>query len=258
MENLTVQQITLIVVGILLVIAFITAIISLMLETDRSRQWYGDWFQGVSTEMIGAAVTTIFFTFIVGAVQDRQAQSELKLELLTQLGSSVNSEAIRAAEELTRRGWLRDGTLQGVDLGFANLSNARLFFGDFRDAIMFSTILSNADMSETNLQGAIMQGTDLRGAILKDANMQDTDLETASLEGANLSGANLRGAYLLNANLQDATLTGAQLNEQTTLPDGSNWTPNTDTTRFTDAAHPDFWRPVPQEEGTLPWWMPTA
>lgn len=254
MENLTVQQVTLIVVGVLVAIAFITAIISLLLETDRSRQWYGDWFQGISTEMIGAAVTTIFFTFIVGAVQDQQAQAELRQQLLIQLGSSVNSEAVRAAEELTQRGWLRDGTLQGADLGFADLTGARLFFGDFQNAIFFSAVLENADLNEANFQGAIMQGANLSGAALQEANLQNVDLEAASLEGADLRRAKLNGSTLLNANLANADLTGAQFDTQTTLPDGSAWTADTDMRRFTDPQYADFWRPAPAQDGTLPWW----
>ena len=39
-----------------------------------------------------------------------------------------------------------------------------------------------------------------------------------------------------------ANLTGADFAEDTRLPDGTHWTPDTDITRFTDPDHPRFWR----------------
>jgi hypothetical protein len=255
MENLSVEQVTLIVIGILLAISFLTAIISLILETDRSRQWYGDWFQGVSTEMIGAAVTTIFFAFIVGAVQEQQAQSQLKKDLIGQLGSTINSEAVRASEELRDEGWLRDGSLREADLSFADLSGAILFYADLRDATLFSITLKAVDLSGANLSRANLQAADLDSANLEAADLQEAYLETANLHGANLLEADLRGANLTHANLEGAALTGTQFDEATILPDESTWTEETDLARFTDPDHADFWRPQPTEDGDLPWWM---
>jgi hypothetical protein len=54
--------------------------------------------------------------------------------------------------------------------------------------------------------------------------------------------ANLQGANLSYANLQGAVLEDAELNETTILPDGTQWTPDTDLKRFTDPKHPNFWR----------------
>ena len=36
---------------------------------------------------------------------------------------------------------------------------------------------------------------------------------------------------------------GAQFDEQTILPDGTNWTTQTVIARFTDPQHPYFWQP---------------
>ena len=73
-------------------------------------------------------------------------------------------------------------------------------------------------------------------------------LRDGSLQGAILSGANLEGAYLVMANLQGAVLIGANLqgakfDDNTTLPDDTRWTRDTDMARFTDPEHPDLWRP---------------
>lgn len=253
MDNISVQQMTLLVVVVMLAISLITALISLWLETDRTRQWYGDWFQGVSTEMIGAVVTTIFFTFIVGAVQDQQAEVELKTQLITQLSSVINAEAVRASEELARRGWVKDGSLREVDLSFADLSGALLFVADLEGATMFSTTLIRADLTQANLSNANLQAVDMERAALEQASFAGSNLETANFKQANLRFAVFAGANLLNANFEQADLTGARFDTSTTLPDGSLWTPQTDIARFSDPAHPNFWRPQ-SESGVLPWW----
>lgn len=85
-----------------------------------------------------------------------------------------------------------------------------------------------------------LRGTDLRkenllGANLRGANLQESNLEGVDLGGANLEGANLRDARLDAVNLEGADLRGAY------LPDGTNWTEDTDVTRFTNPDHPDFW-----------------
>lgn len=263
LNSMSVQEVTLLVVGVLLSISFITAIISLILETDRTRQWYGDWFQGVSTEMVGAAMTTIFFTFIVGTVEQREATMQRQVELIEQLGSTVNSEAIRAVEELRDEGWLRDGTLQNAELYSTDLTEAQLFGADLSGAILFDASLRDANLEGGNLNGSNLQGADLRGANLKSVDLGDSNLNAASLAGADLSGANLRGANLADASLENATLTGVLFDTTTRLPDAifdsesgtfaGNWTPDTDLRRFTNPEHPDFWQPEPP----YPWWYET-
>lgn len=254
-ENLTVQQVTLIVVGILAGISAVTAGISFWLEKEHPREWWGDWFQGISTEMVGAVMTTLFFTFIVGTVQDQQAQAELKAELTGQLGSIVNSEAARAAEELSARGWLRDGSLRGADLYSANLAHAVMFGADLQEATLFDAILAGANLEGANLRRAILQGADLSQANLKSADLTGAMMETANLEAADLSAADLSGANLLTVNLENANLSGAKFDPSTTLPDETTWTPGTDMERFTNPQHPDFWRPQPSPDGFLPWWL---
>jgi len=73
---------------------------------------------------------------------------------------------------------------------------------------------------------------------LTDGSLQGANLRGANLQGAALSKANLQGARLLGANLQEVLVPGGAL-----LPDGTEWTLYTDTARFTDFGHPDFWRP---------------
>lgn len=87
-------------------------------------------------------------------------------------------------------------------------------------------------LDDGSLQGAYLVGADLREAILVGAD----------LEGACLVGADLRGVFLAYANLRGARLKAARFDDGTTLPDRTKWMPGTDMARFTNPAHPEFWR----------------
>lgn len=102
--------------------------------------------------------------------------------------------------------------------------------------------LAGVDLSGANLYRKWMNYASLIGADLSGAGLRQAELEGADLEGANLQGANLVHANLEAANLLHADLTDAIFSTRTTLPDGSRWTEATDLNRFTDPAHPDFWR----------------
>jgi uncharacterized protein YjbI with pentapeptide repeats len=110
------------------------------------------------------------------------------------------------------------------------------------DPNLYGWDLAGVDLSGANLSRAWLNYASLIGADLSDADLEWAKLEGTDLEGANLQGANLTRADLEGANLLHADLTGAILSTRTTLPDGSRWTEDTDMARFTDPAHPDFWR----------------
>lgn len=73
------------------------------------------------------------------------------------------------------------------------------------------------------------------------------EIQVANLQGANLSGANLQDADLINAKLEKVVWTEEDYFDEETyytasLPDGYEWTKYTDTKRFTDMKHPEFWK----------------
>lgn len=176
--------------------------------------WLDGFFQNFGTEMFGAFLTFLLIEVLVDTRRNKE-------RLIRQLGSRANSIALNAVEELSVRGWLSDGSLEG-----------RRFV-------------------QANLQGADLLGAELEGVNLGGANMEGVNLNVASLAGATLAAANLKGAILADTVLGDADLREADLteahvlayfNEGTLLPDGTHWKPGTDMDRFTDPKHPEFWR----------------
>jgi uncharacterized protein YjbI with pentapeptide repeats len=166
---------------------------------------------------------------------------------------------------------LENANLRYVSLFRANLKAAKLSKANLRETELSQANLRNADLWQASLRGALATGITLSAANLSDANVQDAELSYAGLQDAVLLGANLKGAILSNADLQGAVLgaddPGAQpyyvdfaliyrgevevkherppdahFDDSTVLPDGTLWSPDTDMKRFTDPAHPDFWR----------------
>ncbi len=117
----------------------------------------------------------------------------------------------------------------------ANLQGAELEGADFRGANMTHVNLHRAIARRINVQGVSLPFADLSGAYLEYSNLQETWLSFVNLQGAELDNANLQGARRLSES-------GWQMDEETCLPDGQSWKPDTDLTRFTNSDHPDFWR----------------
>ncbi len=137
--------------------------------------------------------------------------------------------------------------LECVDFLGSDLQMADLHRADLRGANLFFTNLQGANLSEAYLFLANLQEADLDGANLTKANLQLANLIRANLRMVNLRGVNLKRAKLLDANMLEANLQGAEIvhadfNENTILPDGSRWTPETDLDRFINPAHSGFWR----------------
>ncbi|RMF77697.1 MAG: pentapeptide repeat-containing protein [Chloroflexi bacterium] len=169
-------------------------------------QWFQGWLQNFSTEMVGALLTFVLLQLIVEERRRREelsrAEHERKEQLIREMGSIDNGIAIRAVRELGAKKWLYDGTLVGASLWRANLQDC----------------------------------------YLTAANLRNADLNRANFRDAKLVNACLQGARLFDADLQGARLDNAQFDEETILPDGSNWSPDVDMECFTNPEHPKFWR----------------
>jgi hypothetical protein len=174
-------------------------------------------------------MTFVLINRIIGGSEERQ---HLKADLIVQLGSRDNATTIRAAEELGRHGWLYDGSLKGISLDSSNLRGAPLQKADLRGTLLWNSNLRGASLGGALLQKARLQGSDLEGA----------GLQGTRLQGARLDETNLKGVSFAPSHLWQEHPYWAPFDENSTLPDGTQWTPDTDMRRFTDPTHPDFWR----------------
>ncbi len=91
---------------------------------------------------------------------------------------------------------LSNQTLNGADLSWANLNNAKL---------------RRTNLSNANLNGTRFISADLTLANLHRSNSEDARFTNAKLEAANLTNANLKGTNFENANLTDADLSFANI-----------------------------------------------
>jgi uncharacterized protein YjbI with pentapeptide repeats len=101
-------------------------------------------------------------------------------------------------------------SMEGANLGGANLGGANLE----------GAYLGGANLEGAYLEGANLERANLEGANLEGANLERANLERANLEGAYLERANLEGAYLERANLKGAYLEGAKYDKYTIFPAG--------------------------------------
>jgi uncharacterized protein YjbI with pentapeptide repeats len=244
---------------------------------DALKQKFREMLPDLSTELIGAAITTFLFGVLIAIVQQSETNNTLKQSLISRAASSNNAVAESAVRELNSYGWLQDGTLTNYNFVNANLQNASLLGANLSYSRFYEADLSGADLG-----GALLDGTSLRlvemvrtflgsaslkNAIIERCNLQEASLNNATLDGAVVSGsdfqlanlhsgsfnntnlessnfsyANLEFADLSGANLVDSIFQGAIFSQQTILPDGTNWSILTDITQFTDRNHPYFWR----------------
>jgi len=80
----------------ILYVLAIAALITALPAAALSGDWSG-LFLNLGTELAGGAVTFVLLDQVLGT-------SRRKRELIAQMGSSVNDEAIRAVEDLRRHG----------------------------------------------------------------------------------------------------------------------------------------------------------
>lgn len=233
--------------------------------------WFLDWLGGLSHEFAGALITGIVILALVAAPMDYFDKLEKVRDLARQARSSDPAISQLALETMRDNFWFQDGTLQqvnlsgvslqnwhmsGIKLSGGNLSNAFLQGAnfsspaDFQNATFSQTQMSGMNLFGVNLRGAvfhnanlqnsILRECDLRGAFFIDADLRNVDFEDANLQGAILKGANLVKTDLQGVNLAEADLTDVVLDESTLLPDLSHWNSQTDMSRFTNSAHPNF------------------
>jgi len=230
-----------IVLVVLVIISFLTGWRSRSVYMKRGQQhgkpmWWQGWLQGVSTEMVGAIITTGLLTVAFGLIQANAAeQAEFDRErerLIEDMSSANNLIAREAVRRLERGNWFENESdlLVGANLVGANLAyeadeideendpnRGELAGLDFSEAALQGVTFTHADLRGTNftnanLEEANLSGTVLDGATLVNANLSGiTTSPATSLTNVNLTGANLQNAIIDPSILQDVTLSNADL-----------------------------------------------
>jgi uncharacterized protein YjbI with pentapeptide repeats len=174
-------------------------------------------------------------------------------QLLKNLKTASNDDALAILETLKERLLHQDGNLKHLDLSGVKLNKATLAAAvlegiDFSHASLEHCYFFDAKLSGANFSRAKMTFANFRGARLSTTNFAEAELSNvnfarADLSGANLSNASLVGANFWRTNLSGANLDGANLvdasmidvlaDETTLLPDGSPYSSTTDWRRFT-------------------------
>ncbi|WP_049573367.1 pentapeptide repeat-containing protein [Nonomuraea sp. SBT364] len=179
--------------------------------------WYPDnWvaselvaslYANLSTSLISISITVL----LIDKLYAQENRTQLKKRLIWEMGSTDQAAAIRAVKELRDSDWIKDGSLVGVDLAYANLTGARL------DNVLLSRAnLANSTLSTADFRSATLDDSDLEQVTAFDANFKDASLvrvvfRKARLQGAIMDGANCAEAELLGAQLPEASLRGAHL-----------------------------------------------
>ncbi len=219
-----------------------------------------DFYANISAEMGSIAVTVLIVDGLNRRRDERNRIKELQEQLIRDAGSSVNTTARSALDEMRKRGWLgrrgHDDTLallHNADLSQASLERVDLAYVDLSGTNLSQVNLRDADLPMANLYGArlwraVLTNVELSSATLTNVFLRNADLTGGNLWGTNLAGANITGANLTNANLRNADLKGANLqdaqlidalisgasacNTKTILPDGARWSPDRDLSEF--------------------------
>ena len=205
-----------------------------------------DLLSGFVPEAVGIGVTVLFIDRLNRRRDENRRVEDLKARLVREAGSSVNSVAVNAIEELHAKDWLRGRS--GL------LKSGYLYETDLRGAHLVGANLSSTNLVRANLSEARLWQADMRDANLFGANLASADLSLADLQRSDLNYVDLRKTNLAGTNLRETKISNAVFDENTVLPDAKldtiqkeqydkYWTPETDMTRYTDPHHPDFWQP---------------
>jgi uncharacterized protein YjbI with pentapeptide repeats len=177
--------------GVVLV-AVLAGIGVLIFSSDLPSYW-----QNIYVTVVGAIGTVL----IIDQRAEQRAIRQRKEELIQQLGSDVDGFAAEAARLLRQKGWLKDGSLAGVDLEYAKLC----------DAVLRDAHLETAKLTGANLDDASCGGINLHRAELWFASLRGTDFIEADLRQAEICHVNMQSACLRHANAEAALLFGSNM-----------------------------------------------
>jgi uncharacterized protein YjbI with pentapeptide repeats len=130
----------------------------------------------------------------------------------------------------------RESNLQGIQWLRTQVLTSDFEGNDFRYSTFPATKLSHTNLKKTNFHRCTFQSAIIMGCFFNNADCSE----------AQFTAVHFRGVDLIGVNFANAILEGS-FDYNTTLPDGTRWTPDTDLSRFTNPQHPQFWRSTDPE-----------
>lgn len=135
---------------------------------------------------------------------------------------------------------LWDSSFEGANLEHSFFTDVMAVNANFRHTSLENANMTNSHFTDCNFRNCNAEGTNFSGSSLDHVNMKNSILIGAIFKQATLRHANLSGADLTYANLENVNWFNANGGSPTILPDGVEWTKDTDMEKFTNSEHPDF------------------
>jgi hypothetical protein len=247
-KNLNVWSWVVYLLAFLFVVGGILTLYYGIIYLDGFFSWKSLVNQSLGNFGIGLIDTAITILIIDNVYQFRERRA-LFMQLLRQVRSKDNTTALQALDDLQANGFLNKKVFYKSNLSGANLENAQLFAGLNMSGTKFShAILKNVNFHNTELNSAVLSDTDLRDADFISTSLIGASLIKANLQNAILQGVKMQRAVLNGADLTNATIQGETFDDETILPDGTNWNPDIQISRFTNPADPNYWTPDRQRK----------
>ena len=203
------------------VLGVISLAVAAYIQRGTPKEYVQGVLTNVGTELLGLAITVL----IVDVLYMRLQEDQMKRQLIRDMGTTDNTVALRAVQELKANGWLTDGTLAGVDLTKANLQGVRLVRANLQGARLCDANLRESILIAVNMQGADMRGVDLEEAVIAGCDFKDADLWAANFKESELRKVDFRASHLVGADFTDAKIMGCHFQDarfgfSTHWPDG--------------------------------------
>lgn len=219
---------------ILVVIAILIYYLGYLLEFGVPLTDFYSVFKKVYANISLELVSISFTVLILDTLYRRRENKLLKEQLIRQLHSSDNNLVLQALRELRSLGWLEDGSLNGRWLNGVSFQRAPLENAELNRVKLEGSNLSRANLTRASLFQGVLTDINLRSAIMVFTDLEKAILIRANLEKANLSGAILKGVNFDGATLREADLTNAIFDPKTIFPNGENWLPGLDVSKYTN------------------------
>jgi len=174
-------------------------------------------------EAVGITITVVLIERIAKIRDEQNQEQNYKEQLIRDAGSTSNEIAKNALHQMHKHDWSRG---QGSLLINQNFRGA-----NWQKSEIWKANLDESDLKFVKLQRAYVYSSSLRDVDLRYSELVETDLRGTDLSGANLHHADLVGAIISGTNV-NGKFRSAIFDENTILPDGSSWSPDTDMSKF--------------------------